>query len=62
MYMSGEPFSAYSGARINNNSHTSRADIVGAKPTVDYHGATAAPPTTQSIIQTGESARVIQLG
>ena len=38
MYMLGEPFSAYSGARTNNNFHTSRANIVGAKPTVDYHG------------------------
>ncbi len=35
--MSGEPFSVYSGARTNNNSHTSRAAIVGPKPEVNYH-------------------------
>ena len=37
-YMSGEPFSVYSGARTNNNSHTSRADIVGPIPAVHYQG------------------------
>jgi hypothetical protein len=35
--MSGEPFSVFSGARTNNNSHTSRADIIGPKPDVNYH-------------------------
>jgi carboxypeptidase family protein/TonB-dependent receptor-like protein len=35
-HMSGEPFSVFSGARTNNNSHTSRADIVGPKPEVNY--------------------------
>jgi hypothetical protein len=30
--MSGEPFSITSGARTSNFSHTSRADITGAKP------------------------------
>ena len=35
-YMTGEPFSVYSGVRTNNNSHTSRVDIVGAKPEVKY--------------------------
>ncbi len=37
-HMSGEPFSVYSGVRTNNNSHTSRAEIIGPKPKVDYHG------------------------
>ncbi|MDP8979508.1 MAG: carboxypeptidase-like regulatory domain-containing protein [Acidobacteriota bacterium] len=36
-HMSGEPFSVYSGVRTNNNSHTSRADIIGTKPAVNYH-------------------------
>jgi hypothetical protein len=36
-HMSGEPFSVYSGARTSNNSHISRADIVGPKPAVNYH-------------------------
>ena len=35
-YMSGEPFSVYSGVRTNNNSHTSRAAINGAIPEVKY--------------------------
>src|SRR5689334_14331386 len=35
-YMSGEPFSVYSGVRTNNNSHTSRAEIVGPLPQVRY--------------------------
>jgi hypothetical protein len=38
-HMSGEPFSVYSGVRTNNNSHTSRADIIGPKPKVNYHDA-----------------------
>lgn len=36
-HMSGEPFSVYSGARTSNNSHISRASIVGPKPPVNYH-------------------------
>ena len=36
-YMTGEPFSVYSGVRTNNFSHTSRADIVGPLPQVNYH-------------------------
>uniref|UniRef100_Q029C2 TonB-dependent receptor, plug n=1 Tax=Solibacter usitatus (strain Ellin6076) TaxID=234267 RepID=Q029C2_SOLUE len=35
-HMSGEPFSVYSGVRTSNNSHTSRADIIGAQPAVKY--------------------------
>lgn len=35
-YMTGEPFSVMSGVRTSNFSHTSRADIVGAKPQVNY--------------------------
>jgi hypothetical protein len=34
--MSGEPFSVYSGVRTSNNSHTSRAAIVGPQPAVKY--------------------------
>jgi hypothetical protein len=36
-WMSGEPFSVYSGVRTNNFSHTSRASIVGPLPAVNYH-------------------------
>jgi hypothetical protein len=36
-WMSGEPFSVYSGVRTNNFSHTSRADIVGNLPAVNLH-------------------------
>lgn len=36
-HMSGEPFSVYSGVRTSNNSHISRAAIVGPKPSVNYH-------------------------
>ena len=37
-YMSGEPFSVYSGVRTNNNSHTSRAQVVGPLPEIRYQG------------------------
>jgi hypothetical protein len=36
-HMTGEPFSVTSGVRTANFSHTSRADIVGATPSVHYH-------------------------
>ena len=36
-HMTGEPFSINSGVRTSNFSHTSRADIVGPTPKVDYH-------------------------
>jgi len=36
-WVSGEPFSVYSGVRTNNFSHTSRAAIVGPQPAVNYH-------------------------
>jgi hypothetical protein len=34
-YMSGEPFSVRSGVRTSNNSHESRAVLIGAKPEVE---------------------------